>query len=404
MTLDRPTVDPSLFPLDQKTVFLNHGSFGCCPLAVLDHQHELRMQLERQPVKFYQREFEPLLDRSREVLGKFIGANRDDLVYVTNATAGVNTVLRSLSFEPGDELLVSNHEYNACRNAINYVADRCRATVVTIEIPFPLKSEKEVLDSIMSKVTDKTRLLLIDHVTSQTGLVLPVKEIIESLSERGIDTLVDGAHSPGMIPLEIGRLGAAYYTGNCHKWLCAPKTAGFLHVRKDKQSAIRPLIISHGANSTRSDRSKFQIEFGWMGTRDPTAALSVPFVIDYLDKQVSGGWAKIMEHNRQLAIAARKLILQTLDTSPPSPDSMVGSLASIPLPDSQLEKPYQSLKYLDYWQASLIEKYNIEIPVITWPNHPKRVVRISAQLYNSLPQYKLLADALKGLCDEASRV
>ena len=404
MTLDRPTVDPSLFPLDQKTVFLNHGSFGCCPLAVLDHQHELRMQLERQPVKFYQREFEPLLDRSREVLGKFIGANRDDLVYVTNATAGVNTVLRSLSFEPGDELLVSNHEYNACRNAINYVADRCRATVVTIEIPFPLKSEKEVLDSIMSKVTDKTRLLLIDHVTSQTGLVLPVKEIIESLSERGIDTLVDGAHSPGMIPLEIGRLGAAYYTGNCHKWLCAPKTAGFLHVRKDKQSEIRPLIISHGANSNRSDRSKFQIEFGWMGTRDPTAALSVPFVIDYLDEQVSGGWAKIMECNRQLAIAARKLILQTLDTSPPSPDSMVGSLASIPLPDSQLEKPYQSLKYLDYWQASLIEKHSIEVPVITWPNHPKRVVRISAQLYNSLPQYKLLADALKGLCDEASRV
>ena len=141
-----------------------------------------------------------------------------------------------------------------------------------------------------------------------------------------------------------------------------------------------------------------------MGTRDPTAALSVPFVIDYLDKQVSGGWAKIMERNRQLAIAARKLILQTLYTSPPSPDSMVGSLASIPLPDSQLDKPYQSLKYLDYWQASLIEKYNIEVPVITWPNHPKRVVRISAQLYNSLPQYKLLADALKGLCDEASRV
>jgi len=403
MTFERPTVDPSLFPLNQKTVFLNHGSFGCCPLAVLEHQQELRMQLERQPVKFYQREFEPLLDLSREVLGKFIGANRDDLVYVTNATAGVNTVLRSLSFEPGDELLVSNHEYNACRNAINYAADRCGATVVTIEIPFPLKSEKEVLDSIMSKVTDKTRLLLIDHVTSQTGLVLPVREIIESLSERGIDTLVDGAHSPGMIPLEIDKLGAAYYTGNCHKWLCAPKTAGFLHVREDKQSAIRPLIISHGANSTRSDRSKFQIEFGWMGTRDPTAALSVPFVIDYLDKQVSGGWAKIMELNRQLAISARKLILQTLDTSPPSPDSMVGSLASIPLPDSRLKKPYQSLKYLDYWQAPLLEKYNIEVPVITWPNHPKRIVRISAQLYNSLPQFKLLADALKDLRDEANR-
>jgi isopenicillin-N epimerase len=404
MNVDRPTIDPSLFPLDPKTVFLNHGSFGCCPIAVLDHQQELRMQLERQPVKFYQRDFEPLLDRSREALGEFIGANGDDLVYVSNATAGVNTVLRSLSFKPGDELLVSNHEYNACRNAIHYAADRCGATVVTIEIPFPLKSDNEVLDSIMSKVTDKTRLLLIDHVTSQTGLVLPVKEIVQSLSERGIDTLVDGAHAPGMIPLEIDKLDAAYYTGNCHKWLCAPKTAGFLHVRKDKQSEIRPLTISHGANSPRSDRSRFQIEFGWMGTRDPSAALSVPFVIEYLDKQVPGGWAKIMERNRQLAIAARTLILQALDTPPPSPDSMIGSLASIPLPDSQLEKPYQSLKYLDYWQEPLIEKHGIEVPVITWPNHPKRLVRISAQLYNSLPQYKLLADALKGLCDESNRV
>ncbi len=402
MTLDRPAVDPSLFPLDPETVFLNHGSFGSCPTAILEHQNELRQKLERQPVHFYQRELEPLLDQSREALGAFIGANGHDLVYIANATEGVNTVLRSLSFEPGDELLVSNHEYNACRNAIHFAADRCGASVATIDIPFPLSSENEVLESILAKVSDRTRLLLIDHVTSQTGLVLPIEKIIESMNERGIDTLVDGAHAPGMVPLNLDNLGAAYYTGNCHKWLCSPKTAGFLHVRKDKQSEIRPLTISHGANSPRTDRSRFQIEFGWMGTRDPSAALSVPFVIDYMGRQVTGGWAIIMDHNQQLALAARNLIQQKLGIPSPAPDGMIGSLASIPLPDSQLKTPYQSLKYLDYWQEPLVEKHRIEVPVITWPNHPKRLVRISAQLYNSLPQYELLTDALKELCDKAN--
>lgn len=401
MNLDRPAVDPSLFPLDPECVFLNHGSFGSCPTAILEHQSELRQKLERQPVRFYQREFEPLLDESRAALGSFIGAEADDLVYVANATAGVNTVLRSLSFESGDELLVSNHEYNACRNALHYAADRCGATVVTIEIPFPLKSEDEVFDSIMAKVTEKTRLLLIDHVTSQTGLVFPIKRIVDALNERDIDTLVDGAHAPGMIPLELEKLNAAYYTGNCHKWLCGPKTAGFLHVRQDKQFQIRPLTISHGANSPRTDRSRFQIEFGWMGTRDPSAALSIPFVIECMESLLPGGWSEIMDRNRQLALAARDLIQQAIGTPPPAPDNMIGSLASIPLPDSELEKPYQSLKYLDYWQEPLAEQHNIEVPVITWPSHPKRLVRISAQLYNSLPQYELLAKALKALCDQS---
>lgn len=400
--IDRPAVDPSLFPLDPQTDFLNHGSFGSCPHAVLEHQHEIRQRIERQPVQFYQRVLEPMLDEARQALAAFIKCSSEDLVYVANATAGVNTVLRSLFFQPDDELLVSNHEYNACRNAIHYAADRCGAKVVTIEIPFPLKSEQTVIDAVMEKVSAKTRLLLIDHVTSQTGLVLPIKPIIDALSSRGIDTLVDGAHAPGMIPLSVDSLGAAYYTGNCHKWLCAPKTAGFLHVRRDRQSAIRPLTISHGANSPRTDRSLLQLEFGWMGTRDPSAALSVPFTLKYLESLIAGGWTTIMKRNRELALAARERILDTLGVPSPAPEGMIGSLASIPLPDSQLTRPYQSLKYLDYWQEPLIEKHHIEVPVITWPQHPKRLVRISAQLYNSLPQYDRLANALKALCDAAA--
>jgi len=400
--IDRSAVDPSLFPLDPEIDFLNHGSFGSCPHAVLEYQNRIQQRIERQPVQFYQRDLEPMLNEAREALSEFVGCSSDDLVYIANATAGVNTVLRSLQFEPGDELLVSNHEYNACRNAIHYAADRCGAKVITVEIPFPLESEQEVVDAVLAKISKQTRLLLIDHVTSQTGLVLPIQPIIDALASRGIDTLVDGAHAPGMIPLNVESVGAAYYTGNCHKWLCSPKTAGFLHVRKDKQSEIRPLTISHGANSPRTDRSRLQLEFGWMGTRDPSAALSVPYAIEYLKSQLDGGWAAIMKHNRELALAARERILRALNIPSPAPDRMIGSLASIPLPNSSLKEPYQSLKYLDYWQEPLMEQHHIEVPVITWPEHPKRLVRISAQLYNSLSQYDRLATALKALKDEAA--
>lgn len=397
--IDRPAVDPALFALDPETVFLNHGSFGSCPLAVLEHQNEIRRRLELQPVKFYQRDFEPLLDEARAALGELVGAAADDLVFVSNATEGVNTVLRSLPFEPGDELLVSNHEYNACSNAIHYAGEKRGAKVLTIDFPFPIESEDAIYEAVMARVTDKTRLLLIDHVTSQTGLVLPIKRIIDALAERGIDTLVDGAHAPGMIALDLDVLGAAYYTGNCHKWLCAPKTAGFLHVRSDKQSAIRPLTISHGANSPRTDRSRMQIEFGWMGTRDPSAVLSVPYAIEYMGGLLPGGWAEIMESNRGLALAGRNVVCETLDISLPSPDSMIGSLASIPLASPSLAKPYQSLKYQSAWQEALIERYHIELPLFAWPSLPSHIVRFSAQVYNELSHYELLAGALKDLSE-----
>jgi isopenicillin-N epimerase len=392
---DQPAVDPSLFPLDPDTTFLNHGSFGSCPLAVLEHQQELRMRLERQPVQFYQREFEPLLDQARASIGSFANANADDLVFVTNTTAGVNTVVRSLPFQKGDELLVTNHEYNACANALRVAAEKRGAKVVTIEIPFPIKNEQQAIDAVLAKVTDKTRLLLIDHVTSQSALVLPIKPIVDALNERGIDTLVDGSHAPGMVPVDIETLGAAYYTANCHKWLCAPKTAGFLHVRKDKQNTIRPLTISHGANSPRMDRSRMLIEFGWMGTRDPSAALSIPFLIDYMSKRLPGGWEEIRRRNRDLAIAGRKVILESLNLEEPAPENMLGSMATIPLSHSTLREPYQSLRYQSPWQERLIVDYAIEVPLFPWMDFPDHVVRISAQVYNRLDDYRKLADALK---------
>ncbi len=394
-----PAADPALWPLDPTITFLNHGSFGSCPLAVLEHQSELRLRLERQPITFLVRDLEPLLDEARAALAAFVGAEADDLVLIPNATSGVNAVMRSLGFKPGDELLVTDHEYNACRNVANFVAERTGANVVAARMPFPLKSADEVVEAVMASVTPRTKLLLIDHVTSQTGMILPVAEIVRRLAEQGIDTLIDGAHAPGMIPLNLEDLGAAYYTGNCHKWICAPKGAAFLHVRRDRQPAIRPLVISHGANSPRTDRSRFQIEFGWMGTSDPSAGLCIPKALEYLESLVPGGWPAIMRRNRELALTGREVLSKALGIEKPCSDAMIGTLASLPIPDATSSAPSKSPLYLDAWQDGLMARHRIEVPIIPWPAPPKRLLRISAQLYNSLPQYQSLADGVKELIE-----
>jgi len=395
--LRAPAANPALWPLDPGVVFLNHGSFGSCTHAVLEFQRALRERLERQPVQFLVRDLEPLLDETRHALARFLGANANDLAFVPNATAGVNTVLRSLRFEPGDELLVTNHEYNACRNALEYVAGRSGARVVVAPLSFPLHSADDLVGPIVERVTPRTRLALIDHVTSQTGLVLPIERMVRELEARGVDTLVDGAHAPGMLPLELRRLGAAYYTGNCHKWLCAPKGAAFLCVRRDRQQFVRPLVISHGANSPRTDRSRFLIEFGWTGTVDPSAWLSVPEALRFMGSLLPGGWPELMQRNRDLALAARRILCTALNVEPPCPDEFIGALASLPRPDATGARPLAPPLELDPLQDWLLAEHTIEVPVIAWPEWPRRVLRVSAQLYNALPQYELLAEKLARL-------
>jgi len=380
------------WPLDSKVVFLNHGSFGSCPRAVLDFQKGLMERLEREPIQFLARDLEGLLDEARTVLARFVGGNPDNLVFVANATSGVNTVLRSLMLAPGDELLVTDHEYNACRNALEFVAGRAKAKVVVAKVPFPLKSADEIVESICRAATSRTRLALIDHVTSPTGLVLPIAQIVQELAGRGIDTLVDGAHGPGMVPLDMTGINAAYYAGNCHKWLCAPKTAGFLYVRPDRQELIHPLTISHGFNSPRQDRSRYLIEFGWTGTFDPSAFLAVPETLRYMSSLLPGGWPAVMAQNRSLALAGRKVLCQTLQIPEPCPEEFIGSMAAVPLPDNP---PQATPGFPEPLQEELFARHHIEVPVMTWPAWPKRLLRISAQLYNTLGQYEQLASVLK---------
>jgi len=381
--------------LDPELDFLNHGSFGACPIPVLEAQAALRRRLEAEPVRFLVRELEPLVDAARAELARFVGADPADLAFVPNATYGVNSVLRSLELAPGDELLTTDQEYNASRNALEYVAGRSGAKVVVAHVPFPLSGPGEVTRAILSRASDRTRLLLVDHVTSQTGLVFPVAELVRAFSSRGIDTLVDGAHGPGMVPLDLEALGAAYYTGNCHKWICAPKGAALLHVRRDRQDRIRPLAISHGANSPRTDRSRFQLEFDWTGTHDPTPYLCVPEALRFVGSLLPGGWPEVMAKNRALALSGRRALCEALRIAPPCPESMIGSLASVPLPAGGA--PPGTPLATDPLQDALFFQHRIEVPVAAWPAPPKRVLRISAQLYNAPEQYRRLAAVLPEL-------
>ncbi len=381
-----------LWPLERGVIFLNHGSFGACPVEVLRHQAALRAEMEAEPVRFLSRELDDRLDAARRALAAFVGADPDDLAFVVNATSGVNAVLRSLAFRPGDELLTTDHAYNACKNTLDFVAGRADARVVVARVPFPVASPAEVVDAVMARVTPGTRLALLDHVTSPTALVLPIERLIADLAGRGVEVMVDGAHAPGMVPLDLRTLGAAYYSGNCHKWLCAPKGSAFLWVRRDRRPDVRPLTISHGANATRTDRSRFHLEFDWTGTSDPTAWLTVPAAIEYLGSLLPGGWPALMARNRALALEARQLVCTAAATPPPCPDEMVGSLASIVLPDG----PPADIGWRrpDPLQRRLFDGWGIEVPVMSWPAAPRRLLRISAQLYNRRDHYARLAEAL----------
>ncbi len=393
--------------LDPTVTYLNHGAFGACLRAILEVQRGWRDKLEAHPARFLARELEDLLDWSRSEIGGFTSSDADDLALMPNSTTGVNTVLRSLRFERGDEILVTDHVYNACLNAVRFTAARSSARVTVAHIPFPIQSPDQAFDAIMAAVTPNTRLALIEHVTSPTALILPIERIVPALAEKGIDVLVDGAHAPGMVAVKLGELGAAYYVGSAHKWICAPKGTAFLFVRRDRQAVVKPLSISSGANDARVDRSRFRLEFDWTGTLDPSGYLTIPAAIDGLGEMLPGGWPVLRSSNRQLAISARDLLAEALHTPVQAPNSMTGSMAALRLPGGPWPRP-EVMRRMSMIEAAMRGR-RFEIPLIVWPSPwlvdagdlPEStqfdlLVRISAQAYNYLGQYERLASILSG--------
>ncbi len=389
---------PATSPLRQHwglapgVVYLNHGSFGACPRPVLELQSRLRAELEAEPVQFLVRNYDENLAQNRAALADFLGARTRDLVFLTNATAGVNAVLRSLELRPGDEILTTNHAYNACRNTLIEVARRSGARVVVAEIPFPVRSAAEIIEPVLRAVTSCTRLALLDHVTSPTALVFPITRLVRELEARGVDTLVDGAHAPGMLPLDLIELRPAYYTGNLHKWICAPKGAAFLWVREDRQSNLHPPVISHGYNTPWPGETALQHRFDWPGTFDPTPWLCVGEAIRWMGASLPGGWPEIMARNCALAAAARRTLCDRLHLEPSCPEDMLGSMATLPLPEKFQGRPVAGILAAD--QLALFDRFGLEVPFLRFGSPERRWFRLSAQIYNAIEEYDYLAQVL----------
>ncbi|MFM9958213.1 MAG: aminotransferase class V-fold PLP-dependent enzyme [Phycisphaerales bacterium] len=396
--------------LDPAVNFLNHGSFGACPTRVLEAQCQLREEMEREPVRFMVERLEPLLDEARAALAPFVNARPEDLAFVPNATAAVNAFVRSLTFNAGDELLTISHAYNACVNVLREASSRTGAKLVIAQVPRFPRTEDEILDALLEHATPRTRLVLLCHITSPTALILPVERAIRALRQRCPSALIliDGAHAPGMIDVDLTTLDADAYTANCHKWICAPKGAAFLHVPQRHQSTLRPHIISHGLNSPRTDRSRYLLEFDWTGTADYTPYLCIPHALRAMpdiwrtetpaDTHLSDrqAWQAIQGRNQNLARDARRLIAAALNAPLPTPDQMIGAIAAIPLPPGKGPLPvWTPNTYPDPLQNRLVRGHRIQVPVSHFPAWPERSVRISAQLHNHQAQYQELADALR---------
>ena len=383
------------FQLDPDVIFLNHGSFGAAPLPVFEAYQAWQRRLERQPVKFLGRDLPELLQTARQVLADYVGAGRDDLVFVPNATFGVNVVARSLPLGPGDELLTTNHEYGACRRVWQFLSRKRGFDLV--ERPLApvggnrsavngeqLSDANEVTEHFWQGVTPRTKVIYISHITSPTAVTLPIADICARARAAGILTVVDGAHAPGQIPLDMAAIGADFYTGNCHKWLCAPKGSAFLYARPERQHLIEPLVVGWGWGTERafSFGSDFLDYLQWLGTHDPSAYLSVPAAIEF---QAAHGWAAVRKRCHALAREALLRIGEMTGLPPlyPPDSGFFQQMAAIPLPPQP---------DIHAFQTRLYEEYHIEIPGIAW--HGRHFIRISVQGYNTQADVDTLVTAV----------
>jgi isopenicillin-N epimerase len=396
----RPYSPACPWDLDPSVTYLTHGTYGACPRPVLEFQRDLIAELEANPLRFLTRELEERLDEARTAVAAFLNADPEGLVSVPNATTGVASVLGSLRLRPGDELLTNDHEYNATLNALETVAERARARVVRVSIPLPIRHPEQVVEALIGGVTPHTRLALVSHVTSPSGIVFPIESIVRELDRLGVDTLVDAAHAPGMVPVDLRALGAAYWTGNGHKWLCAPKGSGVLYVREDRRGGVLPLVTSHGRNDPREDRPRLWKEFDWQGTGDPTPFLALPEAIRVVGGLSPDGWAAHMAANRALSLQARARLEDVLGAAPIAPESMVGAMAGIALPAHSA--PLHDAA-ADALTISLAEDDRIEVPINAFPVRAARapgapptaaLLRISGQRYNEAADYERLGEAL----------
>lgn len=369
-----------LFLLGPDVVYLNHGSFGACPRPVFEAYQRWQLELERQPVEFLGRRHNALLAEARAALGAYLGASGEDLVFVSNVSVAINTVARSLPLRPGDEVLATDHEYGAMERAWQHLCGKSGARYVRQPIPLPVTSPEAVAEAVWAGVTPRTKVIFLSHLTSPTALILPVADLCRRARERGILTVIDGAHAVGQLPLDLAALGADFYGGNCHKWLCGPKGAGFLYARREQQAMLEPLVISWGWREGASFADRHE----WQGTRDIAAFLAVPAAIDF---QRAHGWDEVRQRCHTLASQTRRRLADLTGLVPIAPDSpdWFAQMAAAPLPP--IDGPAL--------QRRLYDEHCIEVPVTTLNGSP--YLRVSFQGYNTADDADRLLAALADL-------
>ncbi len=377
-----------LFLLRPDVVFLNHGAFGACPRPVFEAYQRWQVELERQPVEFLGRRAMDLMAWARGRLGPYVGADPADVVYVTNATTGLNIVARSLALEPDDEIVSTDHEYGAIERTWRFVCEARRARYIKAPVPVPLTSAEAVVAAVWAHVSARTRILHLSHLTSPTALIFPVAELCRRARSAGIVTVVDGAHAPGQIPVNLDELGVDFYAANCHKWMCAPKGAAFLYARREVQPLLSPLVVSWGWRPDVPGPSPFIDEQQRQGTRDLAAWLAVPAAIDFLHDD---RWAARQAACHTLAAAARRAITAVTGLPALSPESSewFGQMVSLPVPWPDAAEAQRRLR----------EEFGIEVPVFNW--NGLALLRVSVQAYNVAADVDRLVDAVRRMIPPA---
>ncbi|MDB5528204.1 MAG: aminotransferase class V-fold PLP-dependent enzyme [Devosia sp.] len=379
------------FLIREDVVFLNHGSFGACPRPVFQAYQNWQLELESQPVEFLGRKLTENMRGPRVALAAELGTSSDNIVGLTNATLGLNIVAQSLDLKPGDQILTTDHEYSALEKTWAYVCRKTGAEVVTVSIPLPLTTAEQFTDTLIAGMTERTKVLFLSHITSPTALLFPIEAAIVEARKRGIWSVIDGAHTPGHIKLDLDSIGADFYAGNCHKWMMAPKGSAFLYARPELQGLLNPLVISHGWTAESKEagakgafgNSPFIDEIEMQGTRDPAAWLAVSAALDY---RRDNDWWDVSAHCQALAQdTARRLAAITGLPALSSPEFSAPQMVAMPIPDCDT----------DWLKIALLEQYSIEIPVFKWQDH--HIARVSVQGYNSKPQMDLLIEALTTL-------
>ena len=372
----------NLFLLEEGITYLNHGSFGSCPRVIFEDYQNWQLRLEKQPVQFFTEELYCALKKSRESLSTFLGCDQDEVLFFQNPTTAVSNIIYNLDLNPGDEVLMTDHEYGALVRAWNVWGKKAKIHIKYANVTLPLESKDKFFEDVSKKISSKTKVIFLSQITSPTGLVFPIKDIIDFAKEKKIITIVDGAHVPGHIDLSIQNLGCDFYTGALHKWMCAPKGASFLFVKKEHQKWIKPVIYSWGKDGDDPEYSEFLQDFQWQGTRDMSAFLTIPKVINFFKNDIES----FQEHSKKLILNSGEQFQRVLRTDPISRgDDFLGQMISFPLPKNTNNKIKDIL-----WK-----NHKIEIPIFEW--NKKFFIRLSIHIYNDQKDIDSLMNALQSI-------